>query len=115
MCSLFNVECSNSDPLWQAIKEAVTPQHASLRDKLQALWETYKQYADKNFREEFARRTHQRFWEMYLASRLLNQGKTLMPKDDRALSGPDILIEGAGHRIWIEAVAPTSGATDNPD
>ena len=115
MYSLFDVECSHCDPMWRQVRDEVTPRHAEVKNKLKALWETYKQYGDKNFRQEFARHTHQRFWEMYLACHLLEQGKTLVPKDDRDQSGPDILIEEAGSRIWIEAVAPTSGATDNPD
>ena len=115
MYTLFDVERSNCDPLWAKIKDAANPRYAEVRDKLQCMWETYKQYGDKNFRQEFALHTHQRFWEMYLASHLLNQGKVLVPKDARAQSGPDILIEEEGRRIWIEAVSPTPGAAENPD
>ncbi len=114
MYTLFDVECSNCDPLWAKIKDAVNPRYAEVRDKLQCMWETYEQYGDKNFRKEFALHTHQRFWEMYLASNLIEQGKNLVPRKGRDPSRPDILIEEE-RRIWIEAVSPTPGAVEHPD
>lgn len=50
---------------------------------------------------------------MYLTCTLL-ENKLPVKLKTRA-AGPDILIEHGKDKIWIEAIAPTSGSQDNPD
>lgn len=78
-------------------------------DKLfvESLWEKFKPYADTKFREEFARRPHQRFWEMYLANALLTQNHCLIEKERE--KSPDICIQNQEKRVWVEATAPGAG------
>lgn len=59
-----------------------------------------------------------RFWEMYLTCALLQHAQ----KQRYAVScprssagGPDVLIEHAGRRIWVEAVSATDGEAGKPD
>ena len=113
--ALFDVECSNRDGLWEKLKNADNLRLLAIRDKLESMWETYQPFADLNFRQEFARNVHQRFWEIYLAHHLLDQGKNLISRAKQSIKGPDILIEEEERRIWIEAVAPTPGQCTHPD
>src|SRR6185295_17497257 len=48
-----------------------------IRAGLEELWDGYEPYADSGFREEFARHPDERFWEMYLAFRMLEAGRKL--------------------------------------
>jgi type I restriction enzyme S subunit len=50
---------------------------------------------------------------MYLACTFLEHSLPLRRKEEK--SGPDILIDDTAQRIWVEAIAPTSGADQNPD
>ena len=94
--SLFNVQCPNYDQFWQKSKNADNPKLLAVKDRLEFLWELYQPYADPNFRQEFARQVHRRFWEIYLACYLMNQGKNSTPRTERPIEGPDILIEEKG-------------------
>lgn len=75
------------------------------------LWTDFGEFADPNFRTEFASRTHQRWFEMYLAVSLVRAGHEIAaPKP-----GPDILLNANGCRIWIEATCATHGEPGRPD
>lgn len=84
-----------------------------LRSFIEKLWEDYQPYADRDFKQKIQEDFHSRFWEMYLTCTLLNKSLPIQRKTTD--KGPDILIEDSNHRIWLEAIAPTSGADDNPD
>jgi hypothetical protein len=81
------------------------PQYEKERAFLQQLWQVYEPYADRHFKAELAHQFHQRFWEMYLACGLMNQGFELLPKQD----GPDICFMMGDSRVWLEACAPRGG------
>ena len=75
------------------------------------LWSVFQDFADSNFKREFAINTHQRWFEMYLTVSLIRAGqKVACPKP-----GPDVLLNVDGRRIWIEAVCATSGQPGLPD
>jgi hypothetical protein len=92
---------------------------ALIREGLEELWTRYEPYADANFRSEFARQPDPRFWEMFLATRLLACRKKLvaraeLPAGQREV-GPDICIRKSRRKIWIEAIAPSPGDDKNLD
>ncbi len=72
------------------------------------MWHSCSRWLDPDFPQQFAIHVHERFWEMYLCSRLLEQGFELQPKGSSR--GPDFHILLDGEHLWIEATAPTKGA-----
>ncbi|MCK5057967.1 MAG: hypothetical protein KAT34_15030 [Candidatus Aminicenantes bacterium] len=77
------------------------------------LWKMYHPYADKDFHQQFQKDIHSRFWEMNLTCTFIE--KSLPVKKKNKDEGPDILLEGKDFRIWVEAIAPTSGDKNNID
>jgi hypothetical protein len=82
-------------------------QYHPLRQYCEKLWGKFEPYADRNFREDFARDLHTRFWEMYLANQLLELGFQLEPRQKKV--GPDLHLVIDKRHIWIEATAPKQG------
>ena len=81
---------------------------------LEKLWEQWQLYADSHFRSECQQseeKFHQRFWEMYLGTTLINQGKLVQTNS----IGPDLTFIENHKKIWIEAIAPSSGKPGNPN
>ena len=115
MSDLFEVEEQNPHLTWQNLKSVDDSRTNNIRQRLEELWQCFQPYADSHFRQEFSRHPHQRFWEMFLCVFLLKSGKKVIAKSDRVESGPDILVEEEGKRIWIEAVVPTTGELGKPD
>ncbi len=109
---LFDIQVEKPDPVGVKIKEDTDHRIQEMRRRLHGIWSRFEPYADKDFCKEFARRPHQRFWEMFLACHLINNGKQLIPKSKHPGKGPDILIEEQGRGIWIEAVAPPVAPED---
>lgn len=116
MGDLWDVEGNNLDLGYENLRAARHASECQLRHALDGMWEVYAPYADTGFKPAFARDPEARFWEMYLACRLLAGGKTLLRSMDRQRNGkwPDICVLDGQRRIWIEAIAPTSGAV-GPD
>lgn len=84
---------------------------ASAREHCEDMWSEFCELADPNFKREFAARTHERWFEMYLTVSLIRAGyEVKCPKP-----GPDVLLHAGGQRIWIEAVCASSGALGRPD
>jgi hypothetical protein len=82
------------------------------------MWKEYQPYADSNFLSKARDHDFQAsFWELYLGCSLLRQDMQIEPRAERSRlwgssdKGPDFRIV-APYRIWIEAVAPSSGITD---
>ncbi len=75
------------------------------KEKFDALYNKYFQYADNHFLKEVKKKFNQRTWEMYLGCVLIDKKITFSSKD----VGPDILIEQGGKKIWIECVACEKG------
>lgn len=111
MTSLWDIDGNNLDQIYVNLREASYAAELNIRGALDNLWETYEPFADQDFRQGFARDPEARFWEMYLAVRLLENGKTLLPTDERQSEGgqPDICVLDGGRRIWIEATTPQHG------
>jgi hypothetical protein len=94
-----------TDPAYLNLRSTASSEYAQQgRAFTEKLWTQYWPYADNHFTTEIRRDFRARFWEMYLTCALLqcanNKGFSIScPK-----TGPDILIEFKGRRIWIEAV-----------
>jgi len=116
LASLWDVDVKNPDPGFLNLRAASAIAERNIVKNLDAMWALFEPYADTDFRTEFARQPDTRFWEMYLACRLLSAGRTLLPAADRKRTGgqPDICILDGGRRIWIEAIAPSIGQ-EGPD
>jgi hypothetical protein len=99
------------DNTYNIIRDRPDPYPSQIRLFMENLWRKYQPYADKNFKQQLQVDLDSRFWEMYLACTLLENS---IPLSSRS-TGPDILIDHENGRIWIEAIAPTSGADNNPD
>lgn len=82
-----------------------------IRQHIENLWAQFKPYADTHFVEEFRHNPDQRYWEMHLGCHLLNNGLRL----NTSQKGPDFNFELSGNRIWVEAITPTAGHSDNPN
>lgn len=110
MSSLFTtIEDDNSEQ-YKNLASSDHPTAHKTRDFLDTLWDTYKDFSDTNFEQEFKIDFNSRYWEMYLTCLLLEHGKPV-----KCLKpGPDILIE-QDSKIWIEAIAPTAGDENLPD
>ena len=115
MEGLFELNIQDPHQTWQSLKTADDARVCKIRQRLEELWQYFHPYADSNFRHEFAKHPHQRFWEMLLCVFLLESGKNVIAKRDRVQSGPDILVKERGETIWIEAVTPTTGEPAKPD
>ena len=115
MEGLFELNIQDPHQTWQSLKTADDARVCKIRQRLEELWQYFHPYADSNFRHEFAKHPHQRFWEMLLCVFLLESGKNVIAKRDRVQSGPDILVKEPGETIWIEAVTPTTGEPAKPD
>ena len=100
------------DTIYNIIRdEKDEPYIVEVRVFVEELWQSYSQYADTHFRQQIQVDFHARFWEMYLTCAFLKNSLPVISRD----KGPDILIEDQSCRIWVEAIAPTSGADENPD
>lgn len=72
------------------------------------MWRRYEPYCpDAHFLSDARSHFVARTWEMYIACTLLDAGFKL---DRPPETGPDIATWVDGRRLWIEAVAPASGA-----
>jgi hypothetical protein len=109
--NLFINSIQAPDPEYNIIRDRQEPYPMEVKSFTEDLWRKYQPYADKHFRQQMQVDLDSRFWEMYLACTLLENSISLSSAD----AGPDIFIEHDNGRIWIEAIAPTSGADTNPD
>ena len=84
------------------------PNGAEDKRFVEELWRRCHTFVDSNIREDARNHFHQRFWEMYLAVTLLEQGFDLQP---HVAEGPDFCAIVGKCRIWFEATAPGPGIT----
>ena len=109
--NLFIKDVHAPDDIYNVILDSPDPYPTRIRSIMEDLWRKYRPYADRNFKQQMLVDLDSRFWEMYLACTLLSKSVPI----SHVREGPDIFIEHENCRIWIEAIAPTSGADDNPD
>ena len=97
---------SGADPesSYEALR--VAPHHEAARIYIEELWLRFEFLADQHFLADAQTHFHERFWEMYLACALMDQGLDLKPSCG---TGPDYYFTANGRKIWVEAVAPGPG------
>lgn len=82
------------------------PRGATYKAFVEELWERYKHLADPHFKEDARNHFLQRFWEMYLAVTLIEQGFDVKKHGP---AGPEFFVDDTNGRIWFEAIAPGPG------
>lgn len=113
--SLFQHGVVAPDETYNAIRDNKTTEEERTRSVLEEMWRKYQPYADSDFRRQIQCDFAARFWEMYLACTLLDNGVPVSSRPSRSNRGPDILASEAGGAVWIEAITPKPGAEENPD
>lgn len=111
MAPLFELAGPDLDPGYLNLCAAEYPAEQVIKAALEGMWLRFEPYADADFAMAFARDPDARFWEMYLGCALLNAGKALQLRANRAQGqgNPDLCIVDGERRIWIEAISPDVG------
>jgi hypothetical protein len=111
--TLFDQDGAGLDPVYLRLRDTDDASDAEQKAYLDNLWTRARPHLDGNFKSAFARNTAQRFWELRLAVAFLDLGYAL---DAGGEGRPDLATRlSTGERLWVEAVAPTLGAPNNPD
>lgn len=80
------------------------------RAHLEAMWERFEPYADRNFRRAIQDNFVSRYWEMFIGCSLLDAG--FKPENDG--SGPDFTAAWNGTPMaYVECVAPGGGTGED--
>jgi hypothetical protein len=111
MNKLFLNEIEPLDETYRSIRDDL--EEAETKVFVEHLWEFFCRYTGDRklqFKSDIAKSFHAKFWEMYLAYGLHMQGAMLQPTSS---TGPDLLLSGLPHPVWVEATAPLKG--DGPD
>ena len=85
------------------------------REHCEDLWNDFLCLAGDHFLDEFPSRTHQRWFEMYLAVSLKRAGLSVECPKSKKKGSPDVMITKGDKKIWIEAVCVTAGEEGKPD
>ena len=110
MSTLFDLQI---DEPAEAYSRLLEDHRADDRAVLDALYARASLYLDANFKDQFARATHDRFFELRLANVLLDHGFELEKGGEFR---PDFQTRTSdGRKLWIEAVTLSWGQPDNPD
>ncbi|MCB9868565.1 MAG: hypothetical protein H6837_01835 [Planctomycetes bacterium] len=82
-------------------------------ERIERMWAEAEPFMDSDFRKQLPGQFEQRVWELYLAFVLLQQGARITPRAERVREGPDFRIETSSGLLWVEAVAPGNGTTED--
>jgi len=96
------------DPAYRNIRD--DPYFAEDRAFVESLWSRYYDLADPNCRTNARNDFLARFWEMYLAVTLRERGFKL---ERFGNEGPEFYFMHNNRKVWIEAVAPGPGNTED--
>ena len=102
---LFSKSIRSDNDEYLALRDCA--RNAELRNKCKLLWEKFVPFADRSFAREFALHPYQRFWEMYLGSRLLDLEFEIQKRATER--GPDFHLIIENRNVWIEATVPSEG------
>lgn len=84
-----------------------------VKNSIESMWKIYGKYAPKNFKKKMLESKecfYQRWWEMYLGTKLLEYGFNIETNSKDI--GPDFKIVVNNEIYWIEAVAPENGNSE---
>jgi len=82
-----------------------------LRKRIAELFPHFAGLEDPHFGQELDRDPHSRLWEMVVAKILRSEGY----EPTSAAHGPDFVVKTGNQRVFIEAVCPDPGKSDNPN
>jgi hypothetical protein len=87
------------------------PAELATRTFLEDAWKKFGDFVgDEHFLTEFRSQFPARSWEIYLLAVLSDAGLQLQPAGAK---GPDICAKIGDQRVWIEAVVPTPGTSED--
>lgn len=110
MTTLFDLDIAAATEIYRRMQAEGREED---RARFDALFERARPYLDRNFKDQFARCTNDRFFELRLVTTLLDHGFELDPAQE---GRPDIGTRLAdGRKLWIEAITLSWGCPDNPD
>jgi hypothetical protein len=109
--SFFCDDNNVKDRSYKFIRYGKEDHHQKARQFVEEQWQIYKPYAEPDFIDKSKEDFHAKTWEMYLGCIFLNHRFSLQKKTKT--EGPDLCILIGDRKLWIEAVAPTSGVGDN--
>jgi hypothetical protein len=111
--TLFDQYGPGLNSIYERLRDAENASDAEQKAYLDGLWTRVRPHLDDHFKSAFAHDTIQRFWELRLAAAFRCLG---YPLDCGGEGRPDFATRlPTGERLWVEAVAPTLGAANNPD
>lgn len=103
--SVFRASIEGEDLGYKNIRDGNHHMEVAARELCEELWPVFEPLADPHFINQLQIDFNSRFWEMDLTCMLIRAGFQIScPKP-----GPDICIEEADSKIWIEAIAPNLG------
>ncbi|MBN1366513.1 MAG: hypothetical protein JW967_01115 [Dehalococcoidales bacterium] len=111
---LFRDTINSKDTTYLMVRDCTRPEIFSGKNFMEHLWNRYHEYADKDFPQKLSEDFPARFWEMYLTCTLLEKSCSVCPRLTYA-KGPDIKILNPCNSIYLEAVTPSEGISDNKD
>ena len=111
VCSVFEKKLKKGagrDEVYCAIKNEINPHCQKAKVFVDRLWATAHSYLDPDLPDKLSNQFHQHFWELYLATSLIEVGLAL--EHSSSSDGPDICIKPTDDScIWVEAVTAGAG------
>lgn len=108
MSNLFFAKGAALDELYVTMRDGAHPFEAEGRKYVEELWASYGHLVDSDAAQQARNDYAPRFWELYLAMALEENGIELALRAPSGSStGPDFRTSAAG--VWIEAVLATPG------
>jgi len=96
--------------IYRRTRDGTDEHNASGREFIEALWQDYGMFLDRDALKRAGQSMPTVFWELYLANALKCSGVSLRQQRDRTKKnqkGPDLFA--ANPDVWIEAVMPGPG------
>jgi len=96
------------DPAYRNVRDNPhnKPYLTEAKTFVELLWPQYRHLADTHFCQDATNHFLARFWEMYLAVTLNNNGFKL---ERYGNAGPEFFFMHNDRKVWVEAVAPGPG------
>ena len=111
VCSVFEKKLKKGagrDEVYCAIKNEINPHCQKAKVFVDRLWATAHSYLDPDLPDKLSNQFHQHFWELYLATSLIEVGLAL--EHSSSSDGPDICIKPTDDScMWVEAVTAGAG------
>ncbi|VAV83840.1 hypothetical protein MNBD_DELTA01-1546, partial [hydrothermal vent metagenome] len=106
--SSFFLSGNCEDDAYRNIRDI--PRYERTRKFIEELWCEYRPYADRHFQIEAQSQFLQRFWEMYVCVTFRHHGFDVEKVSNE---GPEFLVQIGDYRLWVEAIAPNQGDTED--